>query len=99
MRLTERQIRIIKEEVRHLFGPVAQVWVFGSRVDDSARGGDIDLLIEADAEPDEALDKELRLHTRLIRRLGDQHIGVIVHRTGAPSLPIHQVAQQTGKRL
>lgn len=99
MRLTEKQIRIIKEEVQRLFGVGASVWVFGSRVDDTARGGDIDLLIEADAQSEEALDKELRLYARLIRRLGEQRIDIIVHRTGAPYLPIHEVAQQTGERL
>lgn len=99
MRLTERQIRIIKEEVLRLFGSAAQVWVFGSRVDDSARGGDIDLLIEADTSPKEALDKELQLYARLIRRLGEQRLDIIVHRIGAPFLPIHEAAHQTGKRL
>ncbi len=99
MRLTKRQVRVIKEEVKRIFGPGAQVWVFGSRVDDTARGGDIDLLIEADATPEEALDKELRFYARLIRRIGKQRIDIIVHRSGAPFLPIHEVARQTGEHL
>lgn len=99
MRLTERQIRIIKEEVQRSFGPIAQVWIFGSRVNDSARGGDIDLLVETDADAEEALDKELKLYAGLIRRLGEQRIDILVHRTGTPHLPIHEIAQQTGKQL
>lgn len=99
MRLTSRQIQIIKEEVCTLFGPDAGVWLFGSRVDDNAKGGDIDLMIEADLDPEEALKKELRLYSRLIRRLGDQRIDIIIHRTAAPRQPIHSVAITTGKRL
>ena len=99
MRLTDRQIRIIKEEVHRLFGPDTAVWLFGSRVDDSARGGDIDLMIEAALGADEALEKELRLYNRLIRRLGEQRIDIIIHRTATPRLPIHEVALTTGKRL
>ncbi|WP_421620812.1 nucleotidyltransferase domain-containing protein [Alkalilimnicola ehrlichii] len=99
MRLTDLQIKIIKEEVGGLFGPDAGVWLFGSRVDDHARGGDIDLMIEADQDPEEALEKELRLYSRLIRRLGDQRIDIVIHRAAAPRLPIHKVAMSTGKRL
>lgn len=99
MRLSDRQIRIIKEEVHRLFGPDTAVWLFGSRLDDRAKGGDIDLLIEAALDPDEALQKELRLYSRLIRRLGEQRIDVIIHRMATPRQPIHEVALTTGRRL
>lgn len=46
MRLTEDQIRVVKLRAAEYFGPDADVWLFGSRVDDSERGGDIDLYIE-----------------------------------------------------
>lgn len=99
MRLTDKQIRTIKEEVHRLFGPGAPVWLFGSRVDDQARGGDIDLLIEADIDPEQALKLELRLYNRLIRRLGEQRIDIVIHRTATPRLPIHEAALTTGERL
>jgi len=50
MRLTDDQVRIIKARAAECFGPNAHVWLFGSRVDDDARGGDIDLYVEL-AEP------------------------------------------------
>lgn len=99
MRLTDRQIRVIKEEVAGLFGPDTPVWLFGSRVDGMARGGDIDIMIEAPLDPHEALEKELALYARLIRRLGEQRIDIIIHRTNTPMLPIHQAAITTGRRL
>jgi len=46
MRLTEEQLRSIRRIVRDTAGPDAKVMVFGSRVDDEAKGGDLDLLVE-----------------------------------------------------
>jgi hypothetical protein len=45
MRLTENQIKSIRQAVKENFGAGTQVWLFGSRVDDSKRGGDINLLV------------------------------------------------------
>ncbi len=46
MRLTPTQINIIRNATRQNFGQDALIWLFGSRVDDSKRGGDVDLYIE-----------------------------------------------------
>jgi predicted nucleotidyltransferase len=99
MRLSRKKVEVIKAEVEDVFGQDAQVWLFGSRVDDSIRGGDIDLLVEADAGVEEAFNKELQLHARLVRRLGDQKIDIVIHRLGAPLLPIHESALRSGERL
>ncbi len=47
MRLTEKEVKIIKKSVFALFGK-RKIVLFGSRVDDKKRGGDIDLCIEMD---------------------------------------------------
>ncbi len=39
MRLSTAQIEAIKQEPRHFFGAQVEVWLFGSRVDDKAKGG------------------------------------------------------------
>ena len=46
MRLDDKTREIIKSEVASQLGAEASVRLFGSRVDDTQRGGDIDLLIE-----------------------------------------------------
>ena len=46
MRLDDKTHNVIKKEVTSQFGSATVVRLFGSRVDDSLRGGDIDLLIE-----------------------------------------------------
>lgn len=43
MRLSAQKIQYIKTQLR-ILAPESQVYVFGSRADDSARGGDIDIL-------------------------------------------------------
>jgi hypothetical protein len=99
VRLRADEIRIIREEVERAFGAHASVRLFGSRVDDHYRGGDIDLYIEANGTPAELLDRELRLHARLQQRLGEQRIDLIVHGRDAPLRAVDQHARQTGEPL
>lgn len=49
MRLTRDQISDILDATTGIGGREADVLLFGSRLDDSARGGDGDLIIETDA--------------------------------------------------
>ena len=51
MRLSVDQTRLILRCVRQHFGADARVKLFGSRLDDSARGGDVDLLVETQGPP------------------------------------------------
>lgn len=96
MRLSDVQRRIIVTETARIFGPEATVRLFGSRADDSARGGDIDLHVEAPGDAAELLDRELKLYARLIRRLGDRRIDIVVHPRGAVQRSIDLQAMRTG---
>lgn len=78
MRLTAEQIRIIREETQAIFGGTARVRLFGSRLDDTTRGGDIDLLVESDELVSEPVRKSLALTARLQMRWGDQPIDVLL---------------------
>lgn len=99
MRLTEQQRSVIREEVQRVFGARAVVRLFGSRVDDRARGGDIDLHVEADGGAGDLLDRELRLRARLARRLGDRRIDVVVSSPQRAQRSIDERARETGVRL
>jgi predicted nucleotidyltransferase len=63
MRLTAEQKRTIREQVDGFLGGGAELSVYGSRLNDDARGGDIDLLVRT-AQPVDMLD-QARLHARL----------------------------------
>ena len=49
MRLSQEHIRALKRLAEEEAGPSARLRLFGSRLDDAARGGDVDLLLELDA--------------------------------------------------
>ena len=76
MRLTPRERQIIREAGLHHFGVVP--YLFGSRLDDAGRGGDIDLYIPGTWSPHETVLRKIRFCAELRRRLGDRKIDVIV---------------------
>ena len=67
MRLTPAQIDTIQCTVHAVLGEGARVSLVGSRLDDSRRGGDVDLLIEAQPEP--VLLDRARIKNRLEMQL------------------------------
>jgi predicted nucleotidyltransferase len=74
MRLNEKIHEIIKSEVTNQLGPDAVVRLFGSRVDDTQRGGDIDLLIELKLPLEHRIQAECKLAARLFIRLGGRKV-------------------------
>jgi len=97
MRLTSQQIEIIRHAAEEAFGPNTRVLLFGSRVDDSKRGGDIDLLIRL-ANADQLLARKLRFLGLLERQLGERKIDVVIESPN-DRRPIVQVAHATGVEL
>jgi len=55
MRLSVKEINTIKSCAKAFFGAHARVLLFGSRVDDQKRGGDIDLYIIPETNKDHYL--------------------------------------------
>lgn len=76
MRLTDYQKESIQKVAAEIFGQSVRVSLYGSRIDDSAKGGDIDLLISADESGMTARNKILFL-VELKKRIGDQKIDVV----------------------
>ena len=92
MRLTDQQHAAIRQAVTEAFGADALVWLFGSRVDDSQRGGDIDLLIKtSQMDINDMTRAEIGFLTRLQMTLGEQKIDVLLdcpsRKTRPPFLP------------
>lgn len=46
MRLNDKQIQIIRQLALQVAGSKSRVRVFGSRLDDTAHGGDLDLMLD-----------------------------------------------------
>jgi uncharacterized protein len=58
MRLTTFEITAINQNAKNIFGDAAKVYLFGSRVDDSKKGGDIDLYVISENQ-DNLYEKKL----------------------------------------
>jgi len=99
MRLSQQEIDTIRSTAREVFGPVATVRLFGSRVDDNRRGGDIDLHVEVGPDQGVMRDTEFRFWDLLQERLGAQRIDIVVQPHGAPDRPIDQIAKGRGVAL
>jgi predicted nucleotidyltransferase len=95
VRLEAQQLKAIREEVR-LADAAAEIYLFGSRVDDAARGGDIDLLVVSDILGFREL---LRLRTRILDRIGWQQLDLVVRRRDQRDEPLAALARATGIRL
>ncbi|MCG6941299.1 MAG: nucleotidyltransferase domain-containing protein [Thiohalocapsa sp.] len=97
MRLTTDDITCIRNAVEAHFGAGSAVWLFGSRLDDAARGGDIDLYVEpADPLPDNLFLARQALRAELERRL-ERPVDLLVRRD-APTAFMRQ-ARTEGQRL
>lgn len=97
MRLTPQQIETIRHAAEEAFGPNTRVLLFGYRVDDSKRGGDIDLLVRPE-QTDQTLARKIRFLGLLERQMGERKIDVIVE-SPDDRRPIVQIAQATGVEL
>jgi predicted nucleotidyltransferase len=101
MRLSAQEQAVIRRSVSETFGPAARVYLFGSRIDDSRSGGDIDLYVETDLSFDASFEARTRLTLLLEERLGEQKIDLLIRHAGMegdPS-PVYRIAEETGIQL
>jgi len=77
MRLTQTEITMIKKAFHEVFGE-GKIYLFGSRVDDSLRGGDIDLYLVPKHKFDDALQRKIEFLVKLDNYIGEQKIDAII---------------------
>lgn len=95
MRLTADEIAGIKAGAAAHFGAPVPVRLFGSRVDDAKRGGDIDLLIEAPPGRATFMD-EVRCAVAIMERIGERKIDILLVEPGHDLGPMEQIAYRDG---
>jgi len=76
MRLSNYEIQMIRESFKNVFG-VGKIYLFGSRVDDEQKGGDIDLYIQTTPE-NTTLEKKIAFLVTLKSKIGEQKIDVVI---------------------
>lgn len=77
MRLSRLQVDAINLLAKKYFADDAEVYLFGSRVDDNQKGGDIDLFIGSKNTELLNLEKKVLFLTELKKQIGDQKIDVV----------------------
>lgn len=101
MRLSESEISIIKSVACEVWGNQTHIYLFGSRTDDSKKGGDIDLYINLQEEqvPKEIMLKKAEFLGKLDFLLGEQKIDLLVRTQYNNHLSIIKIALLTGVEL
>lgn len=94
MRLSTTEKDIIIETIKKWFGSKTVTLLFGSRINDQLKGGDIDLLI-IPANQDNPYMSKINLLTELKLALGDQKIDIIIKRAN-DKRPIIETALKEG---
>ena len=98
MRITLAEKTIIKSSVKKHFGGNANVYLFGSRVDDDRKGGDIDLYITTDIPTSEIIREKIGLLVDMEKGLGEQKVDVVIN-NHTKQKPIYEIAEKEGVRL
>ena len=78
MRISKSEINTINTLAPKYFGNQAKVSLFGSRTDNSKKGGDIDLYIQSKQNEKLTVENKLLFKTELMLTLGEQKIDVIL---------------------
>lgn len=91
MRISEHEAKVIRSIVCEFCGEDAVIRLFGSRADDSKRGGDIGLYVETNKPI--ALKDRLRLQYRL-SVLCDMKVDLLVKGPGDKDEPIFAIARK-----
>ncbi|MEO1924302.1 MAG: nucleotidyltransferase domain-containing protein [Nautiliaceae bacterium] len=94
MRLSSWEVEIIKKSAKEVFGNNVKIILFGSRVYDYKKGGDIDLYVITD---NPTYENKSKFWILLQERLGEQKIDIVLSEDKNRS--IKQVALKEGIEL
>ena len=96
MRLSPAQTRVILHCVREQLGADASVMLFGSRLDDDARSGDVDLLVESAAP---ATLRQRVLVTMALEKALALPVDIVAVQRGTPGSAFARIARSRAQLL
>ncbi|WP_029522449.1 nucleotidyltransferase domain-containing protein [Persephonella sp. KM09-Lau-8] len=94
VRLSQNEIKIIKNLAKEIFGENSKVYIFGSRADLSKKGGDIDILIETDKKT--SLQEELKFLAQIEIKGIERKVDLIVKNPYKKEKSIFKEAKEKG---
>jgi predicted nucleotidyltransferase len=95
MRITEHEKNTIIEAVKNV-DPNAKAWLFGSRTDDSKKGGDIDIAILSEKINKDVMQK-IKVRRFICDKIGEQKIDIVTTIEGKEAF--FRMAVETGIQL
>ena len=96
MRLTPAQIDTIKSTATAVLGEGVQVWLYGSRLDDQRRGGDVDLLVQTSRKASVMDRARFKYQVELTLQLP---VDVLMVQTGQNASPFETIARSKAVEL
>lgn len=99
MRLSKDQRQQIVSVIQAVLGGDAVVTLFGSRADDQAKGGDIDLLVETTKRLANVADIRATIAAKLYLALRGRKVDVLLSAPNLKHFPIHDIAKKKWSAL
>ena len=99
MRLSAEHRALLKQEFIRQLGADHELKLFGSRLNDEARGGDVDLLVISPKPIEKRVGVACNLAARAERLLGGRRVDVLLIDPNTALLPIHHIAIKAGQPL
>jgi predicted nucleotidyltransferase len=93
MRITGAEKEALISSVRRVDRDT-KVWLFGSRLDDSKKGGDIDIAVLSSRI---RIPERMYIRRDIMDRIGEQKIDIVVSADGTD--PFFRMAVETGIRI
>ena len=97
IRLSEEEIKKIKETAYEVFGKEVKIYIFGSRSVPDKRGGDIDILIKSSRQI--SIDEKLSFLAKLELKGIERKVDLITISPGTNLKDIHKDALRTGVEI
>lgn len=99
MRISQEVLNVIKKVVKDNFGDDAEIFIFGSRVDDNKKGGDIDIYVETVLRQDEIIRAKIKSLVEFDKLLGERKIDIIAKSKNSKDNIIHKIAKSSGIKI
>jgi len=93
MRISEREKQVLIKAVQK-FDCSAPIWLFGSRTDNSKRGGDIDIAVLSDKIH---IKEKMQVKRAIYNELGEQKIDLVISADGKE--PFFRLVAEKGIRI
>ena len=96
MRITTQQQQDIKQVINDLTEEPPKIILFGSRVDDTQKGGDVDLMLLFTHHINHPAKLSAKIAAKLTKLFQGRKIDILLSAPNLEEQPIHHIARKNG---